>query len=230
MGKDQDVKILPSVMCCRCQDLQAYIAEFEKAAVAGIHFDVMDGHYVPNVMLGVSDFNSIRALTKLPLDVHLMCMEPERFIDYFALEPGDWLSFHPEVCRQPHALLQKARKMGLRTGLAISPAISLSYVEECLDLLDFVLVMAVNPGFAGQKMVASHLGKLRRLAAITSQADHEIDIIVDGNTTIENARKMIANGATGVVTGTSSMLNKGPQSFMDLYGQYVQAVSDKQGR
>lgn len=218
-------KILPSAMCCRSQDLEGYMHAFERVGIDAIHFDVMDGHYVPNVMLGVSDFTSIRSLTNLPIDVHLMCVDPERFVSYFDIRAGDWMSFHPEVCQQPYALLDTLRKKGIRAGLALSPAISLDYVEECLDTLDFVLVMAVNPGFAGQTMVAGHLEKLRRIHELISHANHRIDVIVDGNTTVSNARQMLVYGATGLVTGTSSMLKDSPDGFESRYASYVSAVT-----
>jgi len=218
-------KILPSAMCCRSQDLEGYVRAFERAGIDAIHFDVMDGHYVPNVMLGVSDFTSIRSLTDLPIDVHLMCVDPERFVSYFDIRAGDWVSFHPEVCQQPYALLDTLRREGIRAGLALSPAISLDYVEECLDVLDFVLVMAVNPGFAGQTMVAGHLEKLRRIHGLVSHASHPIDVIVDGNTTANNARRMLVSGATGLVTGTSSMLKGSPDEFKSRYDSYVFAIA-----
>ena len=224
---EPNIPILPSVMCCKPWDLEAYVRAFEKVGIAGIHFDVMDGHYVPNIMLGVSDFDAIRALTDLPLDVHLMCMEPERYLPYFKFRKGDWVSFHPEVCRQPYRLLQSIQSEQLRAGLALSPGIPVSYVQECLSVLDFVLVMAVNPGFAGQKMVPDHLEKLSSLSEITKKAGHPIDIIIDGNTTPENAKAMYRAGATGFVTGTSSMLSKGPEGFESMYTDYLSALTSR---
>jgi len=198
---------------------------FERVGIDAIHFDVMDGHYVPNVMLGTSDFMSIRGLTNLPIDVHLMCVDPERFVSYFDIRTGDWVSFHPEVCQQPYALLETLRRGGIRAGLAFSPAISPDYIEECLDVLDFVLVMAVSPGFSGQTMVAGHLEKLRRIHELVTRANHPIDVIVDGNTTVSNARQMLAGGATGLVTGTSSMLKGSPDGFESRYDSYVLAIT-----
>lgn len=218
------IKILPSMMCAHSKDLAAYVNAFEEVGVDAIHFDVMDGHYVPNIMLGASDFDSVRELSSLPIDIHLMCLEPEKFVDYFHTKENDWMSFHPEVCSQPCALLQRIRKKGMRAGYAISPAIGLDYIRECLAELDFILIMAVNPGFAGQTMLPDHLDKIKRIKEITNTADHKIDIIIDGNTTIENAQKMIKAGASGLVTGTSSMLKKGPDGFEGLYKQYMKEI------
>jgi ribulose-phosphate 3-epimerase len=110
--------------------------------------------------------------------------------------------------------------MGVSAGLALSPGVPVGYLEECLDVLDFVMVMAVSPGFAGQKMVPDHLAKLRRIAEITSRANHPIGIVVDGNTTPSNARRMHEAGAAGFVVGTSSLLKDGPSAFSEKYREY----------
>lgn len=218
------IPILPSVMCCKPWELLDYIRAFEQTNVDAIHFDVMDGHFVPNIMLGASDFDALRSQTTLPLDVHLMCVEPEKYIDYFALREGDWVSFHPEGCHQSYRLLEKLRARGIRAGLALNPGTPISYVEENAGVLDFVLVMAVNPGFAGQVMVPDHLHKLRKIRALVEGCGRSIDIIVDGNTTIENAKRMYQNGATGFVTGTSSILHKSAAQFAELYTEYLAAL------
>ena len=225
MGNKKDVDIYPSVMCCKPWDLEAYVRVFEETGVAGIHFDVMDSHYVPNIMLGSEDFKSIRQLTDLSMDVHLMATEPERFVPYFDLRKGDSLSFHPEVCLQPYRLLESLRAMGVSAGLALSPGVPVGYLEECLDLLDFVMVMAVSPGFAGQRMVPDHLSKLHRIAEITARANHPIGIVVDGNTTPANAKRMHEAGATGFVVGTSSLIQGGPGEFAEKYKDYQVQVA-----
>lgn len=221
------VAVFPSIMCCKPWDWKNYLRSFEKVGVEAIHFDVMDGHYVPNVSLGSPDFSAIHAETALPVDVHMMCTNPAEMFSYFKAQPGDWFSFHPEVCLQPYRLLEQIRTTGAKAGLAISPGVPLGYIEECLSVLDFILVMAVSPGFASQKMVPDHLSKLRRICEMTQKADHPIDVVVDGNTTVANARKMMAAGATGFVTGTSSMLNGNVDDFEKLYHEYVTAVSEQ---
>ncbi|OFK23459.1 ribulose-phosphate 3-epimerase [Olsenella sp. HMSC062G07] len=225
MGKKKDLDIYPSIMCCKPWDFEAYVHAFEKTGVAGIHFDVMDGHYVPNIMLGAEDFKAIRALTSLPIDVHIMATEPERFVSYFDVRRGDSLSFHPEVSLQPYRLLESLRAAGVSAGLALSPGVPVCYLEECLDVLDFVMVMAVSPGFAGQKMVPDHLAKLRRIKTIVSRADHPIGIVVDGNTIPSNARLMHQAGATGLVVGTSSIIQGGPDAFAEKYRDYQAQIA-----
>lgn len=217
--------ILPSIMCEKPWEMRDYVSAFERGNVAAIHFDVMDGHYVPNVMLGVDDFDAVHSLTSLPVDLHIIATNPDDMLKIFRLREGDWCSFHPEVALQPYRLLDSLREKHVRAGLALSPGVPVGYVEECLDLLDFVLVMAVSPGFAGQKMVPDHLQKLRRIKMIVEKADHPIDIIIDGNTTPENARKMIASGATGLVVGTSSLLKEGPEGFERLQKEYLASIA-----
>lgn len=219
-----ETPIFPSIMCSKPWEMKGYLGAFEEAGVKAVHFDVMDGHYVPNIMLGTNTFDDICSMTDLPMDVHLMCVEPERYVPYFKFRKGDWVSFHPEVSNQPYRLMQNLRDRELKAGLALSPGVSVAFLEECLSILDFVLIMAVNPGFAGQKMVPDHLDKIRRVRSITNRAEQKVEIIVDGNTTIENAKNMLNAGATGFVTGTSSMMHEGTAGFVRLYKEYCRAL------
>lgn len=221
----QKIIISPSIMCSTPEEMNDYIRAFEQCGVDAIHFDVMDGHYVPNVMLGVRDYQAIKRITDLPVDLHMMCTEPDVIIDVFQPQPGDWVSFHPETTRHPYRLLQTIRDRGCKAGIAIDPGLPGSYIREISSVLDFVLLMAVNPGFAGQKMVPDHLEKLRRIRSEIDDLGKEIPIIIDGNTTVDNARKMIAAGATGLVTGTSSMFKNGPARFAENYCDYMHALN-----
>lgn len=218
------VKILPSMMCEKPWQMKEYVKAFEEKGTTAIHFDVMDGHYVPNVMLGVDDFDALHEIATLPLDLHIMATTPDDFVKIFKLREGDWCSFHPEVALQPYRILENLRAKGVRAGLALSPAVPVSYVEECRSVIDFVLVMAVSPGFAGQKMVPDHLDKLKRIHDLSMSGDKPFDIIIDGNTTPQNAKKMVAAGATGLVVGTSSLLHEGPEGYGRLYDEYVAEI------
>lgn len=222
--KNSKVFISPSVMCCHLSDVKEYITAFEEKEVMNIHFDVMDGHYVNNIMLGVNYYQDLCAMTKTPIDLHFMCQEPERFIDYFNPRVGDWVSFHPETTNHPHRLLQKIHQMKCRAGIVLNPSTPISYIEELGDVIDFILVMAVNPGFAGQKMVSSHLSKLSRIRELIKTHNLNIQVVVDGNTTIDNAKLMVQNGADGLVVGTSSLL-KSPKQFLDDHDSYIMKVS-----
>lgn len=216
--------ISPSIMCSTPSDMEAYVRAFEESSIDAIHFDVMDGHYVPNIMLGVRDYAALKKASKIPVDIHLMCTAPEDFVQILQPAAGDWVSFHPETARNPHRLLVDLRARGCKTGIALSPGVPVSYIDELGTFLDFVLVMAVNPGFAGQKMLPDHLDKLRRVREATERFDHKIEIIVDGNTTVSNSITMLKGGATGLVIGTSSAMKHGAAQFSTEYECYIHDI------
>ncbi|GET08444.1 ribulose-5-phosphate 3-epimerase [Ligilactobacillus agilis] len=189
--------VSPSIMVPKVTEYKEYIEQFQEYKLSVIHFDVMDGHFVPNIMLGTSVFNDLKEITKIPIDIHLMVNEPERYIPMFNLENDDWVSFHPETTNQPYKLLQTIKSMNCRAGLVISPGTPLSYIEECVDQLDYVTLMTVNPGFAGQKLVPNAFEKLSRIRALLNKYNPQIDLVVDGNTTVENSKKMRTYGANG---------------------------------
>ncbi len=220
------IAIYPSVMCSKPWDLKDYLEVFDEVGVDGIHFDVMDGHFVPNITLGTGDFEVIRSLTDIPMNIHFMVEKPETIIQYFDLKENDMCSFHPEATRLPYSLLKSLRSKNIKAGLAISPETSIDYIENCLDVLDFVLVMAINPGFAGQKMVPGHLAKLAKIKKIVDTADHKIELIIDGNTTFENAKLMLKEGADGLVVGNSSIMKLGPKNFAELYNRYLNELNE----
>ena len=219
------IGIYPSIMCVKPWDFKDYLEKFEKVGITSVHFDVMDGHFVPNVMLGSMEFDAIHQVSNLPIDVHLMCIQPEDCFNIFKFKEGDMCCFHPETSLQPYMGLLKLKQKGVKAGFAISPAVSLDYVSNCLDALDYIMFMSINPGFAGQTMLPGALKKLKELSEIVKKADHKIEIIVDGNTTVANAVKMVEAGATGLVTGTSSMLKGGPELFEENYNNYVKIIN-----
>ena len=145
-------------------------------------------------------------------------------MEYLKPQPKDWVSFHPEVARNPYRFLMSIRERGCRAGIVLSPGEPVSWVEEMAGVLDFVLVMAVNPGFAGQKMVPDHLEKLKRIREIIDRSGKNIDLIVDGNTTTENAPRMLEAGADGLVVGTSSTMKDGPAGFVKNCEAYRKAL------
>ena len=205
---NQKVIILPSVMCCTPAEMEPYVRGFEEGGVDAIHFDVMDGHYVPNIMMGVRDYQFLKSITDMPVDIHLMCTEPEMFLEYLKPQPKDWVSFHPEVARNPYRFLMSIRERGCRAGIVLSPGEPVSWVEEMAGVLDFVLVMAVNPGFAGQKLIPQGLDKIRDTRKFLDDMGYpQIEIEVDGNVSWENIPKMAAAGTDLYVAGTSSLFN-----------------------
>lgn len=223
---DRRVIISPSIMCVNPWDYPAHVEAFKQAGVDLIHFDVMDGHFVPNVMLGTRDYAALKSITDIPLDLHLMCEEPERILGYFPVTAGDWVSFHPETSRCPYRTLSHIRSLGCKAGIALSPGTPVEVIREFKSVLDFILVMAVEPGFAGQKMVPDHLDKLRAIHKIVEECKLDVDILVDGNTSSANSRAMLEAGATGFVAGTSSMLRNGPESFIPNYNLYLKEIME----
>lgn len=226
---NQKVIILPSIMCSTPQNMDAFVRAFEQNEIPAIHFDVMDGHYVANVMMGVRDYQFLKSITDIPIDLHLMCTEPEMFVEYMNPQPGDWVSFHPETARNPYRLLMAIRDRGCRAGIALSPGVPIAYIEEMAGVLDFVLVMSINPGFAGQKIVPDHPDKLKRIHEMVVRSGKSIQVFIDGNTTTSNARMMLANGADGLVVGTSSILKGGPEFFTEQYAAYLKEICGEKG-
>ncbi len=129
----------------------------------------MDGNYVPNISIGTGEYADIHSITDLPLDLHLMVLNPEQAVDYFKVMPGDYVSFHPDTIDDPASLLKKIKEKGAVAGVAISPKISLDYVTQLIDNLDFVLIMTVNPGFAGQRMLPECVDKVAELSKMRTE-------------------------------------------------------------
>lgn len=213
--------VTPSIMVPKVYEYTDYMKHFENHDIPVIHFDVMDGHYVPNIMLGTSIFNDLKEITEIPIDIHLMVMEPEKYISMFNVKKGDWISFHPETTDQPYRLLQMIKSMNCKAGLVISPGTPISYLEESIDQLDYVTLMTVNPGFAGQTLVPNALNKIQRVRELLDSYNPKIDLLVDGNTTIENSKKMAEAGANGFVVGSASKILKNPDTFEKYYEEFT---------
>ena len=195
------VKLAPSILDADF----GYLADQVQAAAAGgadwIHVDVMDGQFVPNLTLGPAVVRAIRRATTLPLDVHLMVLEPHHWIAPFRDAGADLLTFHLEADRHPHRTLMAIKDAGVGAGLALNPGTPVLQAVALVELLDLLLIMSVNPGFGGQAFIPSALGKIRDVRAMT--AGREIDIEVDGGINAKTARISVENGANVLVAGTS---------------------------
>lgn len=218
-----EIKISPSIMCCKVEEYKPYIELFEKVKLDSIHFDIMDGHYVKNVMLGTTAYKDIKRLSNLPVDLHFMAYNPEEYIEYYNVKSGDRISFHPETTAQPYRLLQSIKEKGCLAGLVINPGTPISFIEESIDLIDYVTLMTVNPGFSGQKMVPNAPEKIRRIVELVNVRN--IDVFVDGNTTFENSVIMRKAGANGFVVGTSSII-KSLDTFEANYHKYIKNIEN----
>lgn len=213
-------KIAPSVMCAPLFAMDACLAELENNGVDLLHIDIMDGTFVQNYTLGTDFVKQLKEKTKLPLDIHLMINDPERKLDWFVFGEGDYVSVHYEASQHLNKALGMIKARGAKAMVAINPATPICALESVLDDIDGVLIMTVNPGFAGQAMIESTLKKIRRLRQWMDDSGYSrIEIEVDGNVSFENAKRMSEAGADIFVAGSSSVFSKEaalPQNIVRL--------------
>lgn len=202
------VKVSASLMCCDLCNVERDVRALEEAGVDWLHFDIMDGRFVPNITLGPDSVRAARAITDLPLDVHLMVEEPERYIPEFLDAGSDILAIHVEATRHVRTMLRLIRDGGARAGLCLNPATPLDGVEYAADLMDMLVIMTVDPGFAGQKLIPSTLPKIAAAKELLDASGRSAEIQADGNVSFEHAPKMVAQGATVLVAGSSSVFHK----------------------
>ncbi|MBM3802531.1 MAG: ribulose-phosphate 3-epimerase [Acidimicrobiia bacterium] len=196
------VQIAPSLLAADFADLGGAIRLVESAGADAIHVDVMDGHFVPNITMGPPVVASLRRVTTLPLDVHLMIEDPDAYIEPFASAGADWISVHVESCRHLDRTLQLIRSLGARPGVVVNPATSLSTLDEALPLAEYVLVMTVNPGFGGQHFLPYTLEKVWRLRKVIQHKGLPIRIEVDGGVCSGNVPDLVRSGASILVVGS----------------------------
>ena len=202
-------KISPSLMCGRISEYQGILATFERCGIEYLHIDVMDGEFVPNLQFGTDMIKQIRSMTNIPLDIHLMINTPEDKLEWFDIKENEYVAIHYESTNHVQRALAKIRDMGAKPMLAINPATPLSVLEDLLDDIDGILVMTVNPGFAGQKIVPATIDKVKRLRKMLDEKGYaNIEIEVDGNVSFENARILSEAGANIFVAGSSSVFYK----------------------
>ena len=184
------MKIAPSILSADFAALGEAIARVEAAGADLLHVDVMDGHFVPNLTIGPPVIESIRKRTRLPLDVHLMIEEPERWVETYVQAGADYVTVHAEACAHLQRALAQIREAGARAGVALNPSTPPEVLEYVLDDLDLVLVMSVNPGFGGQSFIPTAYPKIRRLRALL--ADRPVEVSVDGGVKADNAGLLAA--------------------------------------
>ena len=195
-------KIAPSILSADFSRLADEVRAVEKAGADVIHVDVMDGHFVPNITIGPLVVQGLRKLTSLPLDVHLMIENPERYVEVFSQAGSDWITIHAEVCPNLKRMIKKIRQLNVRPGIVLKPATPLKTLFPVLDDIDLILIMSVNPGFGGQSFIPATLKKIERLRRIIDQNNYSMEIEVDGGVKIENIRKFSSAGADIFVVGT----------------------------
>lgn len=210
-------RILPSLLSANFGNLQQAISEVEQAGADMLHFDVMDGRFVPNISIGIPVLQSLRKITRAVIDVHLMIVEPEKFIEGFAEAGADWISFHFEATPHADRVVQQIHGAGAKAGVVINPGTPVSVLESILPVVDYALVMSVNPGFGGQEFIPYSLDKLRALSDLRERTEARALIEIDGGIGPENIRLVVEYGADLIVAGSSVFGQKEPAvAFRDL--------------
>ena len=202
------IKLCASLACADPLHLAREIEAIEAAGIDMIHIDVMDGSFVPNLALSIDLVRAVRRVTDLPMDAHLMMVDPTRYIEPFAEAGADLIVVHQEACTHLQRTLAAIRALGVGAGVALNPATSLKMLEYVLDDIDLLLIMTVNPGFVGQKLVPATVGKIADARRMLAAHNRPIDIQVDGNVSLDNAHAMVAAGANWLVGGTSSIFRR----------------------
>jgi ribulose-phosphate 3-epimerase len=197
------VRIAPSALSADLGRLREQIAEIERGGADWVHVDVMDGCFVPNLTFGAPLIRALKKLTTLPLDVHLMVEQPEKYIDDCAGAGAAVFTFHPEATIHVQRQLARVRERGMRAGLALNPGTPVALIEEVVDDLDLVLVMSVNPGFGGQRYIPAATGKIRKVRALLDARGSPAVLEVDGGITVETIRQAWEAGAGTFVAGTA---------------------------
>jgi ribulose-phosphate 3-epimerase len=197
------VQIAPSILAADFTRLGEEIARVERGGASMLHLDVMDGHFVPNLTIGPPVVESIRKITALTLDVHLMITDPDRYAPVFIRAGADQVCVHQEVCPHLDCTLRTIREAGAKAGVVLNPSTPVSVLEDVLYLADYVLVMSVNPGFGGQRFIPRALDKIRRLDRMRQELRLPFAIEIDGGVNKENLAEVVRAGCDWVVTGTS---------------------------
>jgi len=221
------IKIAASILAANPVRLEDEIKKVEMAGVDLIHIDVMDGHFVPNITVGPFIVEGIKHITKVPLDIHLMIEHPERYVKAFAeaAGKGDLITFHIETTKKPEEVISLIRDTGLKVGVSMNPDTSIEIVENLLDMVDMVLVMSVNPGFAGQKFISKVLPKIAKLRSVVPC---KMDIEVDGGITIENISQVVQQGANVIVAASAIFKTNDLFSAIKNLRQMAEEVNRKE--
>ena len=205
---ERKVKLAPSILSADFGRLGEQVAEATSAGADYIHLDVMDGRFVPNLTFGPVVIEGIKSYTHLPLDAHLMIVEPDRRINDFVNAGVDHITVHVEACLHLHRVIHQIKESGRRAGVALNPTTPLSAVEEALPFLDMVLILTVNPGFGGQTLIPEALDKVKKLSALVLEKGYQVEIEVDGGINATTAPSVVRAGANTLVAGSAVFNNK----------------------
>jgi ribulose-phosphate 3-epimerase len=219
----QAIKIAPSILSADFSRLKEEIQAVEAAGADWLHVDVMDGHFVPNITIGPVVVEWVRKVTTIPLDVHLMITDPDKYAPEFIKAGADWVSIHPETCADPILSLKKIRALGAKASVAVNPDVPLARVESCFSDADMVLMMSVFPGFAGQAFIPEVLPKIAALRSLIDERKLALLIEVDGGIKTDNIDLVVRAGAEVIVSGSG--IFKSPD-----YAATIRAMRMKVGK
>ena len=197
------IRLAPSILSADFSRLGDSVAMIERAGAHLIHVDVMDGHFVPNISFGAAVMKSLSGKTTLPFDVHLMIEDPDRYLEDFVTEQTEYITVHQEACVHLNRTIHHIKSMGVKGGVALNPATSLSTLDFSIEDADMVLVMSVNPGFGGQKFIPSAIEKVKELRTLKMERNPRLKIEIDGGINLDNVKTVTDAGVEIVVAGSS---------------------------
>tara|TARA_B110000858_G_scaffold185890_1_gene228496 strand:- start:112 stop:774 length:663 start_codon:yes stop_codon:yes gene_type:complete len=200
---NSSIKISPSILSADFSKLGEEILALEQAGADYVHIDVMDGHFVPNITIGPEVIKRLRPITKLPFDVHLMISPVNNFIESFADAGADIITFHPEATENISETINLIKKLGKKVGVSLKPKSQINLIESCLNEIDLILIMSVEPGFGGQKFMPEVLDKMKKLRNIVDEKKLDVDIEIDGGINFDNCKKAKDYGANILVSGST---------------------------
>jgi ribulose-phosphate 3-epimerase len=218
----QSIKIAPSILSADFSCLRDEIQAVEAAGADWLHVDVMDGHFVPNITIGPVVVEWVRKVTTIPVDVHLMITDPDKYAPEFIKAGADWISIHPDTCKNPNATLKRIRELGAKASIAVNPDVPLKKVENCFTDIDMVLMMTVFPGFGGQAFIPDVLPKITEARKLIDQRKLSILVEVDGGIKVDNIDRVVAAGGEVIVSGSG--IFKTP-NYAETIGQMRKAVA-----
>lgn len=221
-------KLAASIVCADMLDIRGEVQRIERGGADLIHFDVMDGDFVPRFGLHPEMLCSIRSISKLPIDVHLMVNSPVEYVKDFALAGATYLTVHVESTNHLHRAISTIKGLGVKAGIALNPGTSITAIEEVITEIDMVLLMAINPGIVGHKIIPSTFAKIQRCREMIDRSAPGIPIMIDGGVTYQSAAEMLSAGAEMLVCGSSTIFQ--PDAPVDVkLGQFRNCIKSKPG-